>query len=157
MFFKVLLLLFCANQPALADVRADIEARYAKTFHAASLKYRYGMYSHRAPDFTAVDADGLAWEPKREKAWMDNYLRRSLSVKETGKILKFRQLSASEVECEVLDHLEAVIVTDLAKRTKARASLTSRSLDRWKYHEGEWKLVRTQVLDQSYQETPISI
>lgn len=145
-----------AASPACGEPRNEIETAYSHTYKAAALKYRLGMHGHRSADFKAFDADGLEIDPKAEQAWLSLLLQQALTVKESGAIVRFVQLTDAAAECEVLDTIEATTVPDARKQTKSRVVIKTRSVDKWRRTDKGWKQISCRVIDQSYQTVPLT-
>ena len=136
----------------LADAKKEIQAAYQVTYKAAALKYIHGMYAHRAPSFSGVDADGMPHNLKKERTWMKAFLDTALEIQELGTILDFRVIDEETVECRVEDTLHAVVFKGTRKLERKRLVMKTLSIDRWQRFGSEWKQVHCEVLDQSLQE-----
>lgn len=151
-----LFLFLVVTLPIQAEAPNDIEQLYSKTYKAAALKYRYGMHSHRTEKFKGYDANGLVSDPKAEAQWLDTFLKQALWVKESGKILSFRWVDEATVDCEVLDSIEATVVSDVLTGERKHTVLTTKSLDRWVRRDETWRQESCRLLEQSYQEKPVA-
>lgn len=150
LFLGVFFLLQSLN--CLADAKKEIQAAYGVTYKAAGLKYVHGMYAHRAPNFTGVDADGMPHNLKKERAWMKAFLDTALEIQEIGTILDFRFIDDQTVECRVEDTLNAVVFQGTRKLERKRLIMKTLSIDRWQRFGSKWKQVHCEVLDQSLRE-----
>lgn len=149
-----LLLFGAVIGPVQAEAREEIEGIYQRTYRAAALKYRSGMYAHRAGNFRALDRDGVLVDPRQELAWLNQFLGSALTVEEKGEIVRFDYLSEDEVECEVLDTIEAETFTDVQKKTLQKVKIVTRSRDGWRRTGSGWKQTSCRLLDQTYSARP---
>ena len=147
-----LTLFLCVS--AWADDRSEIEQVYARTYRAAELKYRSGMYAHRSGNFLAYDSNGGVVDPRSESAWLDEFLASALKIGERGEIVDFRYLSDDDVECEVVDTIEAEAFADVQKTQIQQVVIVTRSLDTWKRTTTGWKQVSCRLLEQSQSTKP---
>ena len=150
------MLLGSLNGHAQPLAREPIEKAYRMMYRAAALKYRYGLFAHRASNFKAYDPNGRLVTPETEAAFLDELIVKAITIRETGQIVSFSQPTPDTVECEVTDLLEVVVVTELTRRNRSKMEIRSRSRDRWKREGDHWVQESSYLLEQAKRETPMN-
>ena len=131
-----------------ADARKAIEAAYQKAAEAARLKFIDGIFSVRAPIFSGYGANGQRVDPAKERALLEQLLIPALSIKETTRIVSFRQDSGASATCKVQDVLE-IVTHNPTSRQPILMVLKTDSTDEWALTSKGWRQTTNRVHKQS--------
>jgi len=130
-----------------ADARSEIERAYLRSSKAMGLKYLDGVFSIRTQDYQVSDPDGVVIAGPVERGRLERLLMPALKVRESAKILSFRQ-QGSTAYCRT-QFATSFVLLDTVKNKPVTLELDSLLEDEWVLQGKSWMLRRSKVLHQN--------
>ncbi|CAN0288858.1 unnamed protein product, partial [Phaeothamnion confervicola] len=124
------------------------EKQYARSNHAAELKFVDGVTCCRSDHFVGFTQEGLRSDERLERAQLAKMFSLVLSVKDKTTIVTFKRIGRDKVACQVQDILEIVMPATLPKPANV-VTYTLISNDEWAKEGGEWKIISSRVVKSS--------
>lgn len=138
-----------ADQPG---AQAAVQAAYDRAALGASLKYVYGMLSHRSSDFELFDREGKKIDLTLERDRFKLLLGPATRVQLSSKILSF-QAKPGQATCRVQQIL-SIEAADPDSKSLVTTHYRSDLQDLWMQEKGRWRLRACSVVDQSLERQP---
>ncbi len=130
------------------DARTAIQSVYDKMATAARWKFLDGMFSGRAPDFSAAGPNGSMVNLVEERATLTRLLQQSAAVSEKTTIERINLTDPTHATCHV--HDITIFTVDRPDGTTAKLTLDTLSDDHWvKSPDSGWLESFSRVLSQT--------
>ena len=133
------------------EIRAHLQAAYARSEHCARYKFLDGMLANRAAGFELFGPDGLGRDLSLERERFQFLLSRATRVRFKTRILKIVP-TACGAQAEVN---QSLVVEQVEPRTRSLYCqvFSTREIDTWEVTPSGWKLISSTVLNQESSRT----